>query len=230
MIGGLGRKPHRPRHGDRFDPASGMSTMWSIVKTIVVSFLAVFGVRYEEQPVYSVIDMLGDVEVRQYGPRFEAETTVDAAEDSPSRSEAFALLAGYIFGKNHAKREIAMTAPVETKARRKIDMNAPVATSAVQTGKMTMRFFLPADVTPNNAPAPNDSRVRLVDVPPQAIAVLRFSGSWTVEAIAVKQTELVSKLKGTKWAPIDRPFSLFYDPPFTLPLLRRNEAAVLVKE
>jgi SOUL heme-binding protein len=203
--------------------------MPNLFKAIVVSALSVIGIRTEQQPAYTVKERVGEIEIRQYTPRFAAETTVDAADDSAARSEGFNILAGYIFGKNHDKREIAMTAPVETSTGRKIDMTAPVETSAGQAGKMTMRFFLPADVAPSNAPVPNDSRVRLVEIPAQTMAVLRFSGSWTVEAITEKQNELLAKLKGTKWVTFDRPFTLFYDPPFTLPPLRRNEAAVLVR-
>jgi SOUL heme-binding protein len=203
--------------------------MPNLFKAIVVSALSVIGIRTEQQPAYTVKERVGEIEIRQYVPRFAAETTVDAVDDGAARSEGFNILAGYIFGKNHDKREIAMTAPVETNTGRKIDMTAPVETSAAQGGKMTMRFFLPPDVTPANAPVPNDSRVRLVQIPAQTTAVLRFSGSWAVEAIAEKQSELVTKLKGTKWTTMDRPFALFYDPPFTLPPLRRNEAAVLVR-
>jgi hypothetical protein len=35
-------------------------------------------------------------------------------------------------------------------------------------------------------------------------------------------------LKDTKWRPSGEPYTLFYDAPFTLPFLRRNEAAVAV--
>ena len=202
--------------------------MPNLLKAIVVSALSVIGFRTEQQPAYNVVEKVSDVEIRQYAPRFAAETTVDAANGSAARSEGFNILAGYIFGKNHEKREIAMTAPVATEAGRKIAMTAPVAT-ADDSGKMTMRFFLPPDVTPANAPVPDDGRVRLVEIPTQLVAVLRFSGAWTAEAVAAKQNELVRKLKATKWATIDRPFALFYDPPFTLPPLRRNEAAVLVR-
>lgn len=202
--------------------------MPSLFKTIVVSALSVIGIRTEQQPAYTVRERVGEIEIRQYASRFAAETTVDDADDSAARSAAFNILAGYIFGKNHDKREIAMTEPVKTKTGRQIDMTAPVETSATPAGKMTMRFFLPADVSPANASVPNDSRIRLVEIPAQTIAVLRFAGSWTPEATAAKQNELVAKLRGTKWTPGDRPFALFYDPPFTLPPLRRNEAAVLV--
>lgn len=203
--------------------------MPNVFKAIVASALSVIGIRTEQQPAYAVKERVGEVEIRLYAKRFAAETTVDAKDDSAARSEAFNILAGYIFGKNHDKREIAMTAPVETNSGRQIDMTAPVETSTASAGKMTMRFFLPADVTPANAPVPNDPRVRLCEIPAQTIAVLRFSGSWTPQAIAEKQSELLAKLKGTTWATVGQPFALFYDPPFTLPPLRRNEAAVLVR-
>jgi len=33
---------------------------------------------------------------------------------------------------------------------------------------------------------------------------------------------------GSKWQPIGEAYTLYYDAPFTLPFLRRNEAAVAV--
>lgn len=204
--------------------------MPNLFKAIALSALSIIGIRTEQQPAYTVTEHLGEIEIRQYAPRFAAETTVDATDERAARSQGFNILAGYIFGKNHDTREIAMTAPVETKVGRQIDMTAPVETSANQAGKMTMRFFLPVDATHANAPAPNDGRVGLVEIPAQTIAVLRFSGAWSGEAIAEKQNALVAHLNATHWTVVGSPFALFYDPPFTVPALRRNEAAVLVEK
>jgi hypothetical protein len=100
---------------------------------LLVGFAAVlFSVRYAggiyayleaeklERPAYSVVERLTDgVEIRQYGPYMIAETT--ANEESSSYQKAgknnFRILAGYIFGRNKARRggeneKMAMTAPV----------------------------------------------------------------------------------------------------------------------
>jgi len=52
-----------------------------------------------EEPDYEVIKKFDKVELRQYAPYVVAEVVVDAsAEDAGT--QAFPILAGYIFGKN----------------------------------------------------------------------------------------------------------------------------------
>lgn len=167
--------------------------------------------------------------VAQYGARVAAETTVDDAE-VPARSEGFRRLAGYIFGRNAGSARIAMMAPVaQGYAKGEVlAMTAPVAQAPDGAGS-TIRFFLPAGLTADAAPRPLDARVRIVEVPAQTVAVLRFSGSTGSEAMAVRRAALLAGLFATQWTAIGGPFAWFYDPPWTLPPLRRNEAAVLVR-
>jgi hypothetical protein len=75
---------------------------------------------------------------------------------------------------------------------------------------------------------PNDPAVRLVEVPGETMAVLRFTGDRGAAAVAARQAELLRGLAGTAWAPQGEPVAWFYDPPWTLPWLRRNEVAVPV--
>ena len=91
-----------------------------------------------------------------------------------------------------------------------------------------MRFFLPSSLTLETAPAPTDPRVQLAVVPENTLAVLRFSGSRRPSAVAERSEELLGVLADSKWQPGGRPFTLFYDPPWTLSFLRRNEVAVSV--
>ena len=63
-------------------------------------------------------------------------------------------------------------------------------------------------------------------VPAEEIAILHFSGSGS--DLATRQTELMAALAGSRWRPTEAAYALFYDAPFTLPFLRRNEAAVAV--
>jgi SOUL heme-binding protein len=189
------------------------------------SALSVFGIRTAEEPPYQVIDRLGDVEIRRYSARFAAETTV-ADDGNQAMNRAFFILAGYIFGGNRRKQAIDMTAPVAMEDRQKIDMTAPVATEGNVDGGLTMRFFLPAAVTPANAPQPNDPRVKLVTVPEETMAALRFTGSWSEASLAERRRVLLAALNGSRWSALGKPFTQLYDPPFTIPFLRRNEVAV----
>jgi len=198
----------------------------SVLSSLALGACSVFGVRDgTEEPRFSVIDHLGAVEIRSYGPRIAAETAVEGDEIS-ARSQGFRLLAGYIFGGNTGKASIAMTAPVAQSST--IAMTAPVAAARDAEGRWVIRFFMPASFTLATLPVPNDSRVRLVEVPGETMAVLRFSGSTAPEPVAARQAELRQSLAGSAWHPAGEVVAWFYDPPWTIPSLRRNEVAVAV--
>jgi hypothetical protein len=203
--------------------------MPNMIKQLAQSAISVFGVRTEDEPPYAVIDRIGDIEVREYSKRGAAETTVLTEDAAQARSEAFGILAGYIFGKNKDRRELAMTAPVSTKQSQELAMTAPVEARSSPSGGLTMRFFLPRDVTVESAPLPDDGRVKLVEVPSEKLAVLRFSGGWSDDLIAARMGELTTTLQASRWTQSGKPLAFFYDPPFALPFLRRNEVAVRVE-
>ncbi len=189
------------------------------------SALSVFGVRTAAEPHHDIVERLGEVEIRRYGPRLAAETTIALSDNA--MNEAFFILAGYIFGGNHKKQDIAMTAPVGIERSQEIAMTAPVATASAQ-GALTMRFFLPASISLGNAPEPNDNRVKLVPIGEETLAALRYSGTWSEEARKRKEQELLATLKGSRWQANGEPLTQLYDPPFTIPFLRRNEVVVKV--
>jgi hypothetical protein len=204
----------------------------SIMYYSVLAFealIGVFGIRLYEEPRYEVVTRIGDrVEIRLYGPRVAAEVELSATPKG-GRDEAFRLLFAYIAGANESSTSgnarIAMTVPVEVRNKTRIAMMAPVQASEA-IGAMRMQFFLPAKYAQDSAPRPLDGRVRLVTVPGETIATLRFSGSGS--DFPERQSELIAILTGSQWQPTGAPYALSYDAPFTLPFLRRNEAAVAV--
>lgn len=207
--------------------------MATLLGSLLLGACSAFGIRSgTEEPRYDAAERLGDVEIRRYAPRLAAETVVPGDAYS-ARGEGFRRLAGYIFGGNAGGRRIDMTAPVAQASAgsgERIAMTAPVAqapaTQASGEGGWTVRFFLPAALT--DPPAPNDARVRIVPVPEETMAVLRFSGTATEAAVAERTKALLAALSGTAWRPAGEPVAWFYDPPWTLPPLRRNEVAVPV--
>lgn len=181
-----------------------------------------------EEPEYAVTAKVGDIEIRQYAARIAAETVVSGEEYS-ARSAGFRKLAGYIFGANKTNASIAMTAPV-AQSPETIAMTAPVAQSQDAQGRWVIRFTMPSKYTMATLPSPNDPEVKLVDVPPATIAVLRYTGSTGTEAIQDHQAKLLAALKASAWTPTGAPVAWFYDPPWTIPFLRRNESAVPVQQ
>jgi hypothetical protein len=197
----------------------------------VEAVLGIVGIRLYEEPRYDVIERIGDrVEIRRYPPRLAAEVDL-ASPGEAGRSEAFQLLFAYIAGANRAsassKGNIAMTMPVEVGGKELLAMTVPVET-AEAAGSRHMRFFLPAKYSLDSAPRPVNPRVRLVTAPEDTIATLRFSGGGG--DLGERRSELIAKLAGKNWRIGGEPYTLFYDAPFTLPFLRRNEVAVPVSQ
>ncbi|ACB26233.1 SOUL family heme-binding protein [Methylobacterium radiotolerans] len=192
--------------------------MYALV-TLVEAALGIFGVRaLYEQPAYTVVARLDrGVEIRSYAPRLAVETDARGQGDG----DAFGRLFRYITGANRAGDRIAMTAPVESGGRR-LAATVPVE----QDGTGTMRFFLPRAVAAAGAPAPTGPGVRLVELPAELVAALRFSGRLTPEARAAQAGILAAVLAAAGRAPAGAPFVMGYDPPFAIPFLRRNEVAV----
>jgi hypothetical protein len=78
-----------------------------------------------------------------------AETVVKGSNNMDS--EAFHILAGYIFGKNDQNV--------------KIDMTAPVTQQKISENEYLFQFFMPKGWTLETLPKPDDSRVSLRVLP-----------------------------------------------------------------
>ncbi len=200
-----------------------------LAEQVVESLLGVVGIRVgAEEPNYTRRQLTDTVEIRRYGPRIAAETTV-LDNENRARNEGFRRLAGYIFGGNRRDQKIAMTAPVSQQSARggeQIAMTAPVVQAGGGENGWVIRFFMPAKWTMETLPTPNNDQVRLVTVPPETVAVLRFSGDRGPKAVAARKTELLKALQDNGIEPTGEAQAWFYDPPWTLPMLRRSEIAV----
>ncbi len=179
--------------------------------------------RFVEEPAYTVEAQDGAIEIRNYEPCVRAETIVEGGRSERAASEGFRRLAGYIFGSNRAGSTVAMTAPVTQRAEgERIAMTAPVTQTSAE-GPWKVTFTMPRGRTLDSLPAPNDSRVTLRALPSRRIAVLRFSGASDPSILAAHERTLRAWLARRGITPIGPATSARYDPPSTLPFLRRNE-------
>jgi hypothetical protein len=161
------------------------------------------------------------LQIREYAPRLAASVTVQGDEIA-ARAAGFRRIASYIFGANTAKSSISMTAPVS----QSIAMTAPVAQTKDAAGAWTISFFMPAKYTLATLPKPANPDIKIIQLPPETFAVYRYSG--IPGATEKAHTVLLSQLAATNWRATGAPVDWFYDPPWTIPFLRRNEAAVPV--
>jgi hypothetical protein len=201
---------------------------------MITTGCTVFGLRggTEEPPFQTVASLEGGIEIRRYAPRLYVEARVPADQED-ARNTAFRKLFRYIGGANGPAEEIAMTIPVETDApssdgSTEIAMTAPVESTRAD-GMMAMRFFLPKRFTLATAPRPSDPAVSLGTLPEQRMAVLVFSGSSAESRVAARKADLVTAIEANPdWTLTTAPVAYFYDPPWTLPMFKRNEVAAPV--
>ena len=192
-----------------------LGSMGAVLAEVIDAAGTVVGYRHgTKEPAYRAEQLTRDVEIRHYGARIAAETTVVADEEA-ARYTGFRRLAGYIFGGNGVREKIAMT--------------APVAQEAAGDRKWVIRFFMPAEKTLDSLPEPDDGEVRLAAVPAETVAVHRFTGSRSRRAVAAHTDKLMTTLREYGFQAVDKPAAWFYDPPWTVPALRRNEIAVPVE-
>lgn len=165
-------------------------------------------------PAYTVLKKTDQYEVRKYSQYGVCSTSIPASESEsevagPLESgTGFSVLASYIFGKNAQEKRMSMTTPVIMRA-----------------GKM--EFVLPSGMTSAEAPAPTSTDIELQDVAAETVAVLEFPGLATDGEVSRQRALLEDALLGDGIFYDNLSFKLFqYNPPYTLPWLRRNEVSL----
>jgi len=195
---------------------------------------SVFGIRTAEELSYETVATESDIEIRHYAPYIAATASTEGDQKSV-QSELFRALAGYIFGKNTSEEDIAMTAPVVMNPENNggsetIEMTAPVTMTPSESNRWTMAFSMPSKYTMKTLPKPLDQRVLLVEVPARTVAVIRYSGSFSDSENRAEHLAALNRwlAQQPEYKAVGKPFYAGYDPPFTLPFLRRNEVLVEV--
>ncbi len=189
-----------------------------------------------EEPDYAVLSQVENFELRRYEEQLVAQTWVSGDQDAASR-EGFKILADYIFGNNTApsggSSKISMTAPVtmqpdnkkDNGESQKIAMIAPVSLQEDE-GKWRVQFTMPSQYTMQTLPKPNNPNIMIVEVPAKTYGVIKFSGLAGSKKVANKTDELISWMQENKLMIIGTPELARYNPPWTLPFMRRNEVMI----
>lgn len=202
---------------------------WVIAGVIVVVLGATLWgliVSNVEQPKYKVVETDANIEVRDYPAMIVAEANVSGERDK-AISEGFRTIADYIFGNNSSAQKVAMTAPVTQQGSEKIAMTAPV-TQQGDGHTWTVRFVMPSSYTMETLPKPKNPSVKLMQVAGKRFAVIRFSGLAGEDSLKRHTDELNKFVSVKNLKALSAPTYAFYNPPWTLPFLRRNEVMVEV--
>lgn len=185
-----------------------LSHIQTLFISLVTSVMTTQAIAIEE-PVYQVEKAweAEQIEIRAYAPRIMAVTGMN--EDSDS---GFRVLAGYIFGGNAEEQKIAMTAPVQQ----------------TMAGEKEMAFMMPAEYALRDLPQPEDQRVSFREAPAYTAAVIQFSGWASAEKADENWQQLQRFLIAEGIDITGEPTLNQYNPPWTLPFMRRNEIIVPV--
>jgi hypothetical protein len=177
-----------------------------------------------EQPDYKLVTSEGNIEIRDYFPMILAEVEV-SGERKQAISEGFKILANYIFGNNTSNKKMEMTAPVTNELSEKMAMTAPVLQEQ-HIDKWKIRFVMPKKYSFESLPKPNSKDVTLIPLPARRFVVIQFSGLANDENIKRHTEELEAYIVDKQLNPIGGTVLAFYNPPWTIPFLRRNEVMI----
>ncbi len=165
--------------------------------------------KSEEQP-YKVIKTEKDFEIRFYPSVTMATITSSAKSYKELGSSGFNKLAGYIFGGNDAKKQIAMTSPVH------MDISDSIS---------SMSFVMPSTYNAENLPKPNDAAVNINKTADAYVAAIKFSGFASDNDIKNQTETLKNALKAASISYYGNFRYLGYNPPYQL-VGRRNEVII----
>lgn len=176
-----------------------------------------------EEPAYEVLRQHGSIEHRRYPNLIAAEVEV-TGERKQALNKGFRVLADYIFGNNASGSAIAMTAPVESQSKgEKIAMTAPVEHEGIKNDSWVVRFYMPREYTISTLPKPVDDRVKITEYPAQVYIVIQFSGRNTDRNLKQNMLLLDKYIEENQLLVVPTPKYAFYNPPWTIPLFKRNE-------
>jgi len=156
-----------------------------------------------EESKYNIVESNDIYEIRKYSDRLAVQVV------KTNQNNSFRMLFDYISGNNKTNEEIKMTTPV---------------TQMQKDGNMTMQFYLPLKFNKDNVPNPLRNDLEIVIIKGGYYAVIRYSGRASDKNFIKHKEYLERELKKDNILIVSPPIRATYNSPFTLPMLRRNEA------
>lgn len=203
-------------------------TRWVVFALPLGAALALASARAHavEQLSYRVVAEHVGFEVRDYPAHWVAEVLVPGPAEEAG-TQAFGVLAGYIFGNNEGERRLAMTAPVtQASSPGAMEMEMAMAAPVQQTSgaeSVAVQFIMPGGYTLASLPVPNDPRVKLREVPAGHFAAIRYSGTWAQANYDEHLARLRDAVQAAGLVTIGEPVYSRYNAPFVPWFMRRNE-------
>ena len=169
-----------------------------------------------ERQKFQVVSRFAEFELRSYDPCAIAQIEMKTGYQSAANG-AFRHLFNFISKGNSNSSPIAMTAPVIASS-----------TSTLDSQEWRVSFVMPAGMSIQDLPVPNDARVTLIEMPRQECVALHFRGRANLNICTKKEAELRTSAtaQGILLSPETR--ICRFDPPFKPGFLHYNEIVIPV--
>ena len=179
-----------------------------LVILVSALFLVSNATMATEEVKFDIVHKNEIYEIRKYSERLVAQTINDKDSDT------FRKLFNYISGDNNSSKKIEMTTPVTQMKKNNVSF---------------MQFYLPSEFNKKTTPIPTNSDVEIKLMKEGYFAVIRYSGRSSDKNFIKYSKILREKLLEDKILINGFAIRATYNPPWTLPLFRRNEAMFNVK-
>ena len=171
-------------------------------------FLSTNATMATEEVKFDIVHKNEIYEIRKYSERLVAQAI------NEKDNGTFRKLFNYISGDNNSSKKIEMTTPV---------------TQMKKNNMSFMQFYLPSEFNKKTAPIPTNSDVEIKLMKEGYFAVIRYSGRSSDENFLKYSKILREQLLEDKILINGFAIKATYNPPWTLPLFRRNEVMFNVK-
>ena len=193
------------------------SRSWIVVAVLLLIFgFSLVGpvMSKVEEPGYVIVASDANIEIRYYNSMILAEVMVDGDRKEAIR-EGFRVIADYIFGNNSSSQKIAMTAPVQQQKAK---------------DGWRVSFVMPSEYSLTSLPKPSGDNLWVREIPSAKYVVIRFSGTSTQANLKKHEAVLLDYVSAHRLKVLGSIKYAFYNPPWTLPFLRRNELMLQLVE
>ena len=183
--------------------------MKSFLSTLVFGLLlSTNTIMASEEVGFNIVHKTKAYEIRKYSERL----VVEAINNKDNTT--FRKLFNYIAGANSSSEKIEMTTPVTQMKKNNVSF---------------MQFYLPSKFNKKTTPIPSNSDVKITLMEEGYFAVITYSGRSSDNNFTKYSKILSEKLLKDKILINGFAIRATYNPPWTLPPLRRNEVMFNVK-
>ncbi len=165
---------------------------------------------FYESPEYQVVETFGDIEIRKYSAY--SIVTYDNPGDRNS-SQGFSSLFSYISKGNESEEKISMTVPVIDEKKQ---------------DRTTMSFVVPSRFNREDIPLPKSDFLSVRVMEEGYFAAIRFRGNPTSRRLEENEARLKDFVRDKGYKELSNYYNAFYDPPFQLPFVKRNDIMVRI--